>query len=60
MSLMAKSSAQHEYTDKSRGIRLQKVLADAGLVTREQRGKWAWFSIVAAELDDLADFLRPR
>ena len=37
-----------------------KVLADAGLVTREQRGKWAWFSIVAAELDDLADFLRPR
>lgn len=37
-----------------------KVLGDAGLVTREQRGKWAWFHIVAAELDTLADFLTPR
>lgn len=37
-----------------------KVLADAGLATREQRGKWAWFHIVATELDTLADFLTPR
>lgn len=37
-----------------------KVLGEAGLVTREQRGKWAWFHIVAAELDTLADALRPR
>ena len=37
-----------------------KVLGDAGLVTREQRGKWAWFHIVAPELDTLADFLTPR
>ena len=37
-----------------------KVLGEAGLVTREQRGKWAWFHIVAAELDTLADVLAPR
>lgn len=37
-----------------------KVLADAGLVTREQRGKWAWFHIVASELHTLADFLTPQ
>ena len=37
-----------------------KVLSDAGLATREQRGKWAWFHIVATELDTLADFLTPR
>lgn len=30
------------------------VLAKAGLITREQRGKWAWFSIVP----DRAEFVR--
>ncbi|MEM7287867.1 MAG: metalloregulator ArsR/SmtB family transcription factor [Actinomycetota bacterium] len=37
-----------------------KVLGDAGLVTREQRGKWAWSHIESAELETLADFLTPR
>lgn len=31
-----------------------KLLVDAGLVTREQRGKWAFFSIVPGVLDSLA------
>ena len=35
-----------------------KLLADAGLVTREQRGKWAYFSLNAAALDAAADALR--
>jgi ArsR family transcriptional regulator, arsenate/arsenite/antimonite-responsive transcriptional repressor len=30
-----------------------KVLADAGLVHREQRGQWAWFSVNEAALNDL-------
>lgn len=30
-----------------------KVLADAGLVRREQRGSWAWFSIVPEKLAEL-------
>ena len=32
-----------------------KVLADAGLVTREQRGQWAWF---AADEDRIRDLGR--
>lgn len=32
-----------------------KVLTDAGLLTRERRGSWAWFSIVSARLDDIAN-----
>ncbi|WP_435742617.1 ArsR/SmtB family transcription factor [Microbacterium sp. PMB16] len=35
-----------------------KLLADAGLVTREQRGKWAYFSLNGAVLDAAADALR--
>lgn len=31
-----------------------KLLMDAGLVEREQRGKWAYFSIVPGVLDSLA------
>ena len=31
-----------------------KVLTDAGLLTRERRGSWAWFSLVPARLDDVA------
>jgi ArsR family transcriptional regulator, arsenate/arsenite/antimonite-responsive transcriptional repressor len=37
-----------------------KVLADAGLVTREQRGKWAYYSLVPGILESLAEALSPR
>jgi ArsR family transcriptional regulator len=33
------------------------VLTDAGLVHREQRGKWAWFSVVPDRLAVLRDAL---
>lgn len=36
-----------------------KLLADAGLVTREQRGKWAYYTVVAAALTSLRDALEP-
>lgn len=36
-----------------------KLLTDAGLVTREQRGKWAYFALNAAALDAAAAALRP-
>lgn len=29
------------------------ILADAGLIRREQRGKWAWFAVVPERLDVL-------
>jgi ArsR family transcriptional regulator len=35
-----------------------KLLADAGLVTREQRGKWAYFALNADAMDAAADALR--
>jgi ArsR family transcriptional regulator len=35
-----------------------KQLVDAGLVTREQRGKWAFYAVVPASLGGLADALR--
>jgi ArsR family transcriptional regulator len=35
-----------------------KVLTEAGLVTRERRGTWAWFQLVPARLDDLAAIFR--
>jgi ArsR family transcriptional regulator len=31
-----------------------KVLVDAGIMTREQRGKWAYYAIVGDALDALA------
>lgn len=34
-----------------------KVLVDAGLVTREKRGYWAWYSLVPARLSELAAVL---
>ncbi len=37
-----------------------KVLVDAGLVTREQRGKWAYYTIVADTLQSLSDALGGR
>lgn len=30
-----------------------KVLAEAGLVSREQRGKWAWFTVVPDRVAEL-------
>jgi ArsR family transcriptional regulator len=35
-----------------------KVLTEAGLVTRERRGTWAWFQLVPTRLDDLAAIFR--
>jgi ArsR family transcriptional regulator len=37
-----------------------KQLVDAGLVTREQRGKWAYYAVVAEALESLADSLTSR
>jgi ArsR family transcriptional regulator, arsenate/arsenite/antimonite-responsive transcriptional repressor len=34
-----------------------KVLVDAGLLTREQRGKWAYFRVVPREIDAVATLL---
>ena len=31
-----------------------KLLTDAGLITRDQRGTWAWFSLVPERLAELA------
>jgi ArsR family transcriptional regulator len=36
-----------------------KQLVDAGLVTREQRGRWAFYRLVDERLDSLSDALRP-
>jgi ArsR family transcriptional regulator len=37
-----------------------KVLADAGLIVREQRGKWAYYSLVPGALDAIAGALIGR
>jgi ArsR family transcriptional regulator len=37
-----------------------KVLTDAGLVTREQRGKWAYYRVVDGALNALAESLTRR
>ena len=37
-----------------------KLLVDAGLVTREQRGKWAYFRVVPDQLLSLANALSPK
>jgi ArsR family transcriptional regulator len=34
-----------------------KVLVDAGILHREKRGTWAYFSLVPGSLDSLAGFL---
>ncbi|CAI9410933.1 ArsR/SmtB family transcription factor [Nocardioides sp. T2.26MG-1] len=36
-----------------------KQLVDAGLVTREQRGRWAYYRVVDATLASLSGALRP-
>jgi ArsR family transcriptional regulator len=35
-----------------------KLLVDAGLVTRDQRGKWAYYAVVPDMFDQLSDALR--
>lgn len=37
-----------------------KLLVEAGLVTREQRGRWAYFALNEEALDAAADALRRR
>jgi ArsR family transcriptional regulator len=37
-----------------------KVLVDAGLLTRNKRGVWAYFTLVPGALDSLADVLSSR
>lgn len=37
-----------------------KQLVQAGLVTREQRGRWAYFSVVPGALESLASALMSR
>lgn len=34
-----------------------KKLTEAGLLSREQRGKWAWFSLVPDRIGDVQGFL---
>jgi len=36
-----------------------KMLADAGLVVREQRGRWAYFRVVPEALESVSAALRP-
>lgn len=36
-----------------------KLLVDAGLATREQRGRWAYFRVVTEALDQVVSALRP-
>lgn len=36
-----------------------KVLTDAGLLTREQRGKWAYFSLIPGALAAVAAAITP-
>jgi len=35
-----------------------KILTEAGLLTRERRGTWAWFSLVPERLDEIAAVFR--
>lgn len=37
-----------------------KVLVDAGLLTRDKRGVWAYFTLVPGALDAIADTLSSR
>lgn len=37
-----------------------KVLADAGLLAREKRGKWAWYRVVPGSLGALAAVIATR
>lgn len=35
-----------------------KVLTEVGLITREKRGTWAWYSVNQSQLVELSDFFR--
>jgi ArsR family transcriptional regulator len=35
-----------------------KILTQAGILEREQRGTWAWFRLVPERLDQIAAILR--
>jgi ArsR family transcriptional regulator len=35
-----------------------KVLTDAGLLTRDKRGTWAWYSVVPERLEEIAAVFR--
>lgn len=37
-----------------------KVLTDAGLLTRERRGPWAWFAVVPERLADVGAIFVPQ
>jgi ArsR family transcriptional regulator, arsenate/arsenite/antimonite-responsive transcriptional repressor len=37
-----------------------KVLVEAGIFTREQRGKWAYYRLVAGTLADLSRLIAPE
>lgn len=37
-----------------------KVLREAGLVVGERRGRWVYYSVVPAALDEIADALSPK
>jgi len=37
-----------------------KLLVEAGLVTREQRGKWAYYAVVDSTLSSLSRALQPH
>lgn len=37
-----------------------KILADAGLVSRDKRGVWVYYRVNPVALSQLADFLQPR
>ena len=34
-----------------------KVLVDAGVLTRERRGTWAWYTLVPDQLSEISSFL---
>jgi ArsR family transcriptional regulator len=36
-----------------------KILVDSGILTREQRGRWAYYRVVDSALADLAAAISP-
>ena len=36
-----------------------KILVEAGILTREQRGRWAYYRLVPGSLTDLARLITP-
>ncbi|HVD24044.1 MAG TPA: metalloregulator ArsR/SmtB family transcription factor, partial [Lapillicoccus sp.] len=36
-----------------------KILADAGILTREQRGRWAYYRLVPDTLTTLSELIKP-